>query len=147
MKIFSSMILAISVTLPSLSIANEGEDLFQTHCAVCHGANVGGMDLQKRIAPPIAAVKMHYLESYPDQESFREAVANWVTHRDERASLMRGAIRKFNLMPPISIANENVLKIADFIYTDDIKGPEGFKEHVKKEHAGKGKGMGNKNHN
>ncbi len=93
------------------------------------------MDLNKRVAPPIAAVRLHYIGNYPDKASFVKAVANWVEHPDASKSMMRGAIRRFNIMPPISVAREDAEKIAAYIYQGDIEKPAGFDKHVEEVHG------------
>lgn len=140
MKIIKPLLLTASFLLLQTSFAentanNEGEKLFKANCAACHGATVGGMDMSKRIAPPIAAVRMHYIDTYPDEASFVQAVSSWVEKQDENKSLMRGAIQKFKIMPPLAVAQEDAKKIAAFIYSGDIEKPEGFEEHVKEEHG------------
>ena len=55
----------------------EGKQLYKSHCSSCHG-NTGGMDMHRRVAPPIFAVRMHYIGSYPDKASFVAAVSSWV---------------------------------------------------------------------
>ena len=135
-----SMLLITSLLLSQASFASdnkhqEGEKLFKTHCAACHGADVGGMDMNKRIAPPIAAVRLHYIGNYPDETSFVQAVSGWLEKQDESKSLMRGAIRKFKIMPPITIPKEDATKIAAYIYSGDIEKPEGFEKHVEEEHG------------
>ena len=77
-------------------VESDGEQIFQTVCSACHGA-AGGMDMAQRLAPPMVAVRMHYIEAYPDQASFVTAVADWVQNQEEGRSLMPGAIRQFNL--------------------------------------------------
>ena len=114
--------------------ANDGEALYKTHCSSCHG-NSGGMDMQKRVAPPIVAVRMHYLGSYPEKDAFVMAVAQWVENQDASQSLMRGAIRRFNIMPPISIAKEDAETIAAYIFDGDIEKPEGFDQHFNEMHG------------
>lgn len=121
------------------SLEEAGNKLYKTHCSACHG-NTGGVDMQKRVAPPIAAVRMHYIGSYPDRDSFVLAVADWVEKQDESNSLMRGAIRRFNLMPPVSISRGDAEKIASYIFDGDIEKPAGFDEHAERMH-GKKKGM------
>lgn len=132
-----------SLLLSQISFASdgheEGEKLYKTNCAVCHG-NTGGMDMTKRIAPPIAAVRMHYIDTYPDQTNFVNAVSNWVEKQDPSKSLMRGAIQKFKIMPPLSVSKEDSQKIAAYIYAGNIEELEGFKEHVEEEHGKQGKG-------
>ena len=83
------IVISLSITLlsPLVTASEEvskhnGQELFKTHCSSCHGAQ-GGMDMSKRVAPPIAAVRLHYIGSYPDEMSFVDAVANWVEKPDQ----------------------------------------------------------------
>ncbi|MEE9325841.1 MAG: c-type cytochrome [Cocleimonas sp.] len=144
MTFIKPILFATTILLTQHAFADDdkheaGEKLYQTNCAVCHG-NTGGMDMTKRIAPPIAAVRMHYISTYSDEDSFVEAVSNWVEKQDESKSMMRGAIQKFKIMPPISIPREDAEKIAAYIYSGDIEKPEGFEQHVKEEHGKMGMG-------
>ena len=126
--------------LPLFALANEsdvdkeGEQLYITHCSACHGST-GGMDMSKRLGPPVIAVRMHYIGSYPDKDSFVMAVADWIEKQDESKSLMRGAIRRFNLMPPVYISRQKAEKIASYIYDGELEKPAGFDEHVEKMHG------------
>ena len=115
-------------------VVKEGEQLYKTHCSACHGST-GGMDMSKRLAPPVIAVRMHYIGSYPDKDSFVMAVADWLEKQDESKSLMRGAIRRFNLMPPVYVSRQNAEKIASYIYEGELEKPAGFEEHVQKMHG------------
>jgi len=139
MKVIKSIFILVSITFSYNAFANtsdvaSGEKLYHTYCSSCHGINVGGMDFSKRIAPPIAAVRMHYKSYYPDETSFIQAVSNWVEDRNPEKSLMRGAIRRFNIMPPVAISKQDAGKIAAHIYSGNIEKPDGFEEHVNKEH-------------
>ena len=113
---------------------NESEALYFQYCDSCHG-KTGGMDMSKRIAPPLFAVKRHYIGSYPDEMTFVNAVADWVETRDIETALMPGAIRRFNIMPPIIVEREKVEKIAEYIYFGKINTPGQFEEHYKKQHS------------
>jgi Spy/CpxP family protein refolding chaperone len=145
MKIIKPLLIVTSLFLSQASFASDdkheaGEQLFKTYCTVCHGASVGGMDMSKRVAPPIAAVRLHYIDTYPDEASFVQAVSGWVEKQDESKSLMRGAINKFKIMPPITVPKEDAKKIAAFIYSGGIEKPEGFEKHVEEEHGKQGMG-------
>jgi len=113
-----------------------GEQLYKAHCASCHGLS-GGMDMSKRIAPPIAGVRRHYLDSYPDRDSFVMIIADWVENPDAGKSLMPGAIRRFNIMPRLTVDRQDVEKIAAYIYQGDIEKPAGFDEHEERMHGRK----------
>ena len=137
MKIISLLTILIGMLLTQITYADDhknGQQLYQSNCASCHGA-AGGMNMNKRVAPPIIAVRMHYIGTYADKDSFIMAVADWVEKQDADNSLMRGAISRFNIMPPISISRADAEKIAEYIYEGDIEKPEGFQEHFEKRHG------------
>lgn len=129
-------------------IANEvgeGEKLYKTHCTACHGAT-GGMDMSKRIAPPIAGVRKHYMDVHPEKQAFVAAVSGWLEKQDASKSLMRGAIQRFKIMPPLVIAKTDAEKIATYIYEGEIDKPAGFDEHVAMMHGNKMHGNHMKEH-
>jgi len=138
MKIMQTfLVLAFTIASHAVQASNdveEGGRLYKTYCSACHGTE-GGMDMIKRVAPPIVAVRMHYIGPYPDKTSFVAAVTNWVEVRDASKTLMPGAIRKFNIMPPVSVAREDLQKIAAYIYQGEIDKPAGFDEHVEQQHG------------
>ena len=113
---------------------NEAEVLYFQYCDSCHG-ETGGMNMSKRIAPPLFAVKRHYIGSYPDEMTFVNAIADWVETRDVETALMPGAVRRFNVMPPIIVEREKVEKIAKYIYAGKINTPAQFEEHYRKQHG------------
>ena len=140
MKITQSSLLLTFILFSQASLASdvnaekEGKALYITHCSSCHG-NTGGMDMNKRVAPPIVAVRMHYVGSYPDKDAFVMAIAQWLEKQDASQSLMRGAIRRFNIMPPISIAQSDAEKIAAYIFEGDVEKPDGFDKHFNERHG------------
>jgi len=115
---------------------SSGSNLFDQHCNVCHGLT-GGMNMKKRIAPPIAGVRMHYLSAHKDEHSFVNAITSWLEKPDASNSLMPGAIRHFNLMPPINVPIEDAKVIAEYIFKGDIEAPKGYKEHYQQMHGNK----------
>ncbi|MCK5903089.1 MAG: c-type cytochrome [Cocleimonas sp.] len=146
MNIIKPLVIASTLLLSPTVFANDqheaGEKLYKTYCVSCHGADVGGMDISKRVAPPIAAVRLHYIGTYPDQTAFVGAISSWMEKQDESKSLMRGAIKKFKIMPPLVLPKNDVAKIAAYIYGGKLNAPKGFAKHVEEEHGKKGMGMG-----
>ena len=112
----------------------EGQQLFTTYCSACHGLT-GGMDMSQRVAPPIIAVKMHYIQTYNEQASFVKAITGWVAKPDEAKTLMPGAIRRFNVMPVIPVTSEDAKKIATYIFKGDVEKPQGFDQHFQQRHG------------
>ena len=137
-RITQSILASIFILISHSAVASDtnGKQLFKMHCSSCHGAT-GGMDMNKRIAPPIIAVRMHYIGSYTDKLSFVNTVADWVEAPDKNKSLMRGAIRRFNLMPKIAVSRTDVEKIAAYIFDGDIDTPDGFNKHYEERHGKK----------
>ena len=143
MIIKQSFLILTFILLPQIVQANndveQGKELYKTYCSACHG-NTGGMDMNQRVAPPIIAVRMHYIGPHPDKASFVTAISNWVEKPNESKSLMFGAVRRFNIMPPVSVAREDAEIIAAYIYEGDIEKPAGFDKHFEEMH---GKPRGN----
>lgn len=121
----------------------QGKQLFTNYCSACHGVTLGqgnGKGMGNRLAPPIIAVKKHYIDTYSDEQSFVKAIADWVAKPDESKTLMRGAIRRFKIMPAMPFPRSDIEKIASYIFKGDIEKPNGFDQHFKEEHQnGKGK--------
>ena len=113
------------------SVADGGK-LFLQHCGSCHGQSESAGN---RIAPPIVAVKDHYLRQHTDKQSFVSALVNWVTHPSNDRALMPGAIRRFGLMPALPYSEQDLAAIAEFIYDEKIDKPEWYQKHYNAEHG------------
>ena len=134
-RIFTALIFVLTAqAVQANNDMEQGEKLYKTYCSACHGSQ-GGMDMSKRVAPPIIAVRMHYIGRYPDKASFVTAVADWVEKQDESKTLMRGAIRKFNIMPPVPVSRKDAQKIAAYIYEGNVDSPAGFDKHYEEMHG------------
>lgn len=138
MKIIRSLLVSVSIllahTVHAGSDIEQGEKLYKTYCSACHGTT-GGMDMSKRLAPPVFAVQMHYLGPYPEKTAFVTAVVDWLAEPDESKTLMPGAIRKFKLMPLIKVTRGDAEKIAAYIYAGGFESPAGFEEHYEEMHG------------
>lgn len=146
MKLFKPLLITTTLIFAQNAFSSqdnieEGEKLFKATCNACHGVAVGGMDMNKRIAPPIAGVRKHYLDAHPDKESFVKAITSWLEKQTPEKSLMPGAIRKFKIMPPLSVPKEDAEKIAAYLYSGNIEVPEGFEKHEQEMHGKGKKGM------
>jgi len=119
---------------------SEGYTLFKNNCYVCHSVSSKSHD--EIIAPPMVAIKRRYQKSYASKESFVEAVVSWSKDPKEENGLMRGAIEQFKVMPKQAFKEDDLQKIATYIYDNDIERPEWFEAHFKEEHGSNGMGQG-----
>ncbi len=108
-----------------------GRDKFKAICMSCHQFSGG----PQMIAPPVFAVKNHYLRVYPEKEEFVRSIKAWVPAPDIEKSLMPGAVRRFNLMPPLQLPEEDLEAIATFLYEANLQEPSWYEEHYRQEHG------------
>ena len=122
-----------------ISQSLEGYELLKNQCYACHSPISSSHD--EIIAPPMAAVKMRYSRSYTTKEEFVEAMVSWAMNPNKEKALMRGAVNRFQQMPKQAFVEEDLRKIAVYIYENELEEPEWFAAHEKEMHA-KGGGMG-----
>lgn len=120
-----------AVPMQASAADKTGIALFQEHCATCHVKQPDS----PRQAPPIFAVKNHYLPTYADKASFTKAVAAWLKAPAKERSLMPGAIRRFELMPPVEVSDADARKIAEFIYDAKFDVPGWYRQHYRQQHG------------
>ncbi|NNK88065.1 MAG: c-type cytochrome [Flavobacteriaceae bacterium] len=118
---------------------HPGKELMEAHCFSCHGPDASHDD---RIAPPMFAVKQHYLRNGLSKEEFIISVQNWVKEPDKDHARMFGAVERFGVMPKNAIPEEAVKQIADYLYENEIERPEQCGGNCSGNCGGKGKGKG-----
>lgn len=120
--------------LDSLQMENiEGLNLLQTHCYICH--NPKAISHDSLIAPPMVAVKMRYKMSYDNKEDFVNAISKWVIDPTEEKAIMRGAVVNFKVMPKLMYKEEDINKIANYIYEYKLEQPKWFDVHYQQMHG------------
>lgn len=134
MKIISFISILLFSQVSGAGENIEGKQLYIKHCNSCHGVE-HGMDMSKRSAPPVFAVKMHYIGTYADKDSFVMAIADWLETRDADNSMMLGAVRRFGVMPEVKVTRDEAEKIAAFIYEGELESPAGFQQHYEEMHG------------
>jgi cytochrome c2 len=108
---------------------HPGKKLMETYCYACHNAI---NNEKNRLAPPMIAVKRHYLFENSSKEDFIKNIQKWITNPTEENAKMFGAVRRFGVMPKQPFSEEIIMQIADYMYDNDIDQPEWFEEHHKK---------------
>ena len=113
-----------------------GKELLEKECYTCHNPKTPRHEL---IAPPMIAIKMHYLKETPTRDQFVKEIMSWVKDPNKENTRMPGALNKFGIMPYQSFPEETISQIAEYIYDNEIETPVWFQTHMGK---GKGKGKG-----
>lgn len=129
---FSATDIAYSTT------EHPGKELMKTYCYACHNPTTAEAD---RIAPPMIAIKRHYITENTTKEEFTHAVMNWVKGPVPEKAKLYGAVRRFGVMPYQAFSEDTIQKISEYIYDYEIEQPEWFEEHYQKG-AGMKQGMG-----
>lgn len=107
---------------------HPGKKLLESNCYVCHSPTASH---DKRIAPPMIAVKKHYISSKTTKESFKKEMQEWIENPTKEKSKMFGAVKRFGLMPKTPFSKETIDQIADYMFDNEIEQPKWFKEHSK----------------
>lgn len=136
MKPSKLLVLLLSLTLGGLAYASDndsdkqispiehpGKQMFESNCLTCHAhhGKKHGKEHGQRKAPPIFAVKKHYMESYPERKDFIKQVSQWAKNpRADKAKLVH-AVEKFGLMPAQDLKKKELRDIAAYIYDTEFK--------------------------
>lgn len=110
----------------------EGKQLLEKHCFLCHNPSTGH---DERIAPPMVAIKAMYLKDGATKEQFIKEFVDFSKNPTVEKTKMKGAVKKFNIMPKQQFSEEDLTKIAAYIYDYQIEEPTWFKEHWQDTHG------------
>lgn len=120
---------------------HPGKKLIETNCYICHNPSASHDD---RIAPPMIAIKKHYINDDTSKAHFIAAMQAWIKNPNEDDAKMFGAVKRFGVMPKTPFPEANIQHIADYLFDYDIEQPEWFEDHFNQEKGKrKGQGMGN----
>ncbi|MEE4202882.1 MAG: hypothetical protein V2I45_04585 [Halieaceae bacterium] len=117
---------------PDAERLTAGFNALERLCFACHSPEP---EPDQRIAPPISAIKKHYIERHADFQDFSVAFTGFVAHPTAERAILRGAIKRFGLMPQLSIDDASVADIAYYLYYTELKDPPWFAEHYEAEHG------------
>lgn len=108
----------------------KGFVLTESYCFSCHSPDAS---MDNRIAPPMIAVKKHYIDEQTSVEDFVQDLTHFVENPSVDISKMPGAVAKFNLMPKMSFNAKELKLIAQYIYHSELEKPEWFEDHYQEE--------------
>jgi cytochrome c553 len=117
-----------------LALADKGQALMEVNCNLCHGAKPS---LDESVAPPIVAIKAHYLEANMGFEEFHENMATFLNKPSAESAQMKGAVKRFGIMPFQPYPKETVKAIAAHLYAYKVPQPQWWDAHWAAEGQGK----------
>ncbi|NVK29366.1 MAG: hypothetical protein HWE20_00075 [Gammaproteobacteria bacterium] len=131
MKFVQSALAAVVLLSPLSSFAEvpAGMAKFQQLCASCHV-----MQGQATIAPPVYGMRNH-LNDITDKDEFVQHIIDWVKAPSAEKARMKGAIKKFGLMPALPYPEEDVRLVAEWLFEAKIDKPNWYDEHYRAEHG------------
>ena len=108
-----------SSDISSLEV-HPGKQLLESNCTVCHSQSANH---DTRLAPPMMAVKNHYLKNDVSKEEFIQSIQNWIKDPSDDNAKMRGAVKRFEVMPKQPFPEKTIELIADYMYTSELEKP------------------------
>lgn len=121
-----------STDLNSEELAVRGKKLMENKCYLCHSPNAKESSM---IAPPMVALKARYSKDTKSKKEFIEDMWNFVEQPTKEKAKLKGAVKRFGLMPYQSYSQEDIEAIASFMYDYEIEEPSWFHEHFQKHHG------------
>jgi cytochrome c553 len=97
---------------------HPGKKLMEMQCYVCHHPKATP---ENRIAPPMIAIKNHYLTKGISKEDFIKEIQKFVKNPTAENSKMPGAVKKFGVMPKQYYSDKTIREIADYLYDNDVE--------------------------
>ncbi len=116
---------------------HPGKKLMETYCYACHDATTSE---DKRLAPPMIAIKRRYIFKDTSKEEFITDMQNWIKNPTEKEAKMFGAVRRFGVMQKLPYPDDVIEQIADYMYDYEIEQPEWFEEHYNQMGGNRSKG-------
>ncbi len=112
---------------PVTASNHVGKKLMETKCYVCHSPTT---PLENTIAPPMVAIKSHYIKDKTSQEDFTNAMWNFVEKPAVEKAIMHGAVKRYGLMPYQPFSKKDIALIAAYMYDHKIAEPAWFQQHI-----------------
>lgn len=118
---------------PVTASNHAGKKLMETKCYVCHSPTTPA---ENTIAPPMVAIKSHYIKHTTSKEDFTNALWKFVEKPAPEKAIMHGAVKRYGLMPYQPFSKSDIASIAAYMYDYKIAEPEWFQQHLKDEDHG-----------
>ncbi|MCB0648122.1 MAG: DUF3365 domain-containing protein [Saprospiraceae bacterium] len=107
-----------------------GLAIISQNCISCHNAETPE---SSRVAPPLVAIKQHYLGIGADENTFVNNMVAYLLQPDEKNTKMPRAVQRFGLMPKMDFTKEQFEAIAKYLFYTDVEAPDWYAQHVLEE--------------
>ncbi|WP_299532729.1 DUF3365 domain-containing protein [Ulvibacterium sp.] len=111
---------------------HPGKGLMERECLMCHNPKASEAQM---IAPPMAMIKLHYLDSSTTKEQFTEALVHWLND-PEQESKIPNAVERFGNMPYIPYPEKVIEQIAAYMYDYEMDRPIWFANYLEHKQQG-----------
>jgi hypothetical protein len=98
-------------------VAHPGKKAMETHCYVCHAPKKSGNQL--RIAPPMVKIQEYYIDENTTKEQFTNEFMLFMENPTLEKAKMKGAVKKYGLMPYQKFPEGVLEEIADYLYENN----------------------------
>ncbi len=97
--------------------SHPGQKLMQNYCYVCHAPQGSGQ--ANRIAPPVVQIQNYYIGENTSFEDFKEEFISFLNNPTVEKAKMKGAVKKYGLMPYQRYPEEVLIQIAEYLYQNN----------------------------
>ena len=109
---------------------SSGFQLLETNCFSCHSPDAGH---DSRVAPPMMAIKKHYVTEGTSQEEFTNDLVAFIQDPRAENTRLKHAVEKFGVMPKMDFDQNQLKAIAAYIYHAEFEKPGWYKQHYAQE--------------
>jgi cytochrome c553 len=113
-------------------VFQEGFAIVDQNCIACHSADAS---MDNRVAPPLEAIKRHYITKKTTQTEFVNDMVDFLSNPQIVNSKMPNAVKKFGIMPTLSLPKEQYEAVAKYLFNAEVEKPDWFEEHYSEEKA------------
>ncbi len=115
---------------PSNEHYTEGFQLLENNCFSCHSPNAA---LENAIAPTMSAMKENYVMDDVSRAQFTRDLISFLNNPSEENARIPGAVKRFGVMPKMSLSDAEIAKIATYIYYSELDQPGWFEKNYQVE--------------
>lgn len=124
----NSVSYSVKTSFDVATTEHPGKKLMEMYCYACHNPT---SEEGNRLAPPMIAIKKHYINKNTTKEKFIADIQTWIKNPNETDAKMFGAVRRFGIMTKVDYPEADIRLIAEYLYDNTIEQPEWFEQHYK----------------